>query len=90
MIFPNDLFRERIVSRPKLDSNGNPIKDSILSNLEDPVSIDLSKAMKYKNSKHDIVLQERDVIYIPEFNPFVTIKGKVQSPLKITFDKEHT
>jgi len=46
--------------------------------------------MKYKNSKHDIVLQESDVIFIPEIDPFVTIGGRVQSPLKIAFDKEHT
>ena len=30
------------------------------------------------------------MVFIPEINPFVTIKGKVQSPLRITYDKEHT
>jgi protein involved in polysaccharide export with SLBB domain len=88
----NELFRERVVDKPKLDSNGNPIKDSLsmaLKNLDEPVSIDLYKALKYKNSKNDIVLQERDIIFIPEINPFVTVTGTVQSPLKITFDKEH-
>jgi len=30
------------------------------------------------------------VIFIPEVNPFVNVKGIVQSPLKLTFDKEHT
>ena len=88
----NDLFREKVLEKPKLDSNGAPIRDSFstaLKSLDEPVSIDLYKALKYKNSKHDIVLQERDVIFIPEINPFVTITGTVQSPLKITFDKEH-
>jgi polysaccharide biosynthesis/export protein len=46
--------------------------------------------LKYKNSKFDIVLQENDIIFIPEINPFVSVKGTVQSPLKISFDKEHT
>ncbi|MFZ4057907.1 MAG: SLBB domain-containing protein [Ferruginibacter sp.] len=86
----NDLLREKIVNKPKFDSTGRIIEDSMIMNLSQPVSIDLYKALKYKNSKHDIVLQENDIIFIPEINPFVSIQGKVQSPLKITFDKEHT
>lgn len=88
----NDLFREKVLEKPKLDSNGIPIKDSLstaLKSLDEPVSIDLYKALKYRNSKNDIILQERDVVFIPEINPFVTVTGTVQSPLKITFDKEH-
>ena len=54
------------------------------------MSIDLYRALKYKNSKYDIILQEGDVIFIPEINPFVSVKGTVQSPLKLTFDKEHS
>jgi len=77
-----DLFRESI-----LNQNGTP--DSTIKLLREPVSIDLFKALKYQNSKFDIVLQEGDVIYIPEKNPFVTVQGIVQSPLKITFDKDH-
>jgi protein involved in polysaccharide export with SLBB domain len=85
-----DFLREKIVYKPERDSVGNIIKDSTLENLEEPVSIDLYKAIKSPNSVHDIILQENDVIYIPEVNPFITVRGKVQSPLKITFDKEHT
>lgn len=88
-----EFFREKVVIKPKLDSLGIPILDSasmVLKNLDEPVSIDLFKAFKYRNSKHDIVLQEGDVIFIPEINPFVSVQGSVQSPLKIAFDKEHT
>lgn len=85
-----DYLREKILYKPKRDSLGNIIKDSTLAGLEEPVSIDLYKAMHAKNSAHDIVLQEGDVVYIPEINPFITVRGKVQSPLKITFDKDHT
>jgi protein involved in polysaccharide export with SLBB domain len=85
-----DFLREKIVYKPKRDSLGNLIKDSTLANLEEPVSIDLYKAIKSPNSVHDIILQENDVVYIPEVNPFITVRGRVQSPLKITFDKEHT
>ncbi|MEP6949612.1 MAG: SLBB domain-containing protein [Ginsengibacter sp.] len=70
------------------DTTGK-IVDSVLFDPSEPVSIDLANALKYKNSKYDIVLQEGDVIHIPEINPIVTIKGAVQSQLKIYFDKDH-
>ncbi len=85
-------FRERVMEKPKLDSLGIPIKDSIseaLKNIEAPVSIDLYKALKYPNGKYDIVLQSGDMVFIPEINPFVTVHGSVQSPLKVVFDKDH-
>ena len=85
----NDLLREKIINKQTLDSNGNLIKDSILQNLEEPVSIDLLKALAQKNTQYDIVLQKGDILYVPEKNPFVTIQGKVQSPLKVAFEKEN-
>lgn len=71
------------------DSTGNII-DSVVFNPSEPISIDLYKALKYKNSKYDLILQEGDIIFIPEINPVVSVKGAVQSPLKVYFDKEHT
>lgn len=88
-----EFFRERVIEKPKLDSFGVPIMDSLtrsLQNVDEPVSIDLYKALKFRNSKHDIVLQDGDIIFVPEINPFVSVLGRVQSPLKIAFDKEHT
>jgi protein involved in polysaccharide export with SLBB domain len=87
-----EFFREKVVIKPKLDSLGKPIIDSstaLLKALDEPVSIDLFKALKYKNSKHDIILQESDVVFVPEINPFVNVQGSVQSPLKIAYDREH-
>ena len=66
------------------------IVDSVSYNPEEPVSIDLYRAIKYKGSKYDLVLQDSDVIYVPEVNPLVNVKGAVQSSLKLYFDKEHT
>lgn len=79
-------------SKLKLDSNGVIIKDSLpieLKYLDEPVSIDLNKAIKQKKSKYDIVLQDKDVIVVPELNPFISVVGTVQSPLKMAFDREH-
>ena len=90
------FFRENVTNKVAslTDSVGSIVLDSVKTSLADvanePVSIDLYRALKYKNSKYDIVLQEGDVIFIPEINPFVNVKGIVQSPLKLTFDKEHT
>jgi polysaccharide biosynthesis/export protein len=89
-------FRENVTKKVNslTDSLGGIILDSVQTSLsevsQEPVSIDLFKAMKNKNSKYDIVLQEGDIVFVPEINPFVSVKGTVQSPLKLTFDKEHT
>ena len=89
-------FRENVTNKVSslTDSIGSIVLDSSRASLsevsKEPVSIDLYRALKYKNSKYDIILQEGDVIFIPEINPFVNVKGTVQSPLKLTFDKEHT
>ena len=71
------------------DSLGK-IVDSVVYNPNEPVSIDLYRALKYKNSKYDLVLQENDVIFVPEINPLINVKGAVQSSLKLYFDKEHS
>jgi protein involved in polysaccharide export with SLBB domain len=81
-----NFFRESILKQyGQTDSLSNA-----LQNLKEPITIDLEKAMKYRNSKDDIILEPNDVIYVPEINPFVSVQGKVQSPLKITFDNDHT
>ncbi len=79
-----DLLREKVVNNDAAAG-----EQQVVQNLEKPVSIDLAKALENKNSVNDIVLQENDVIFIPEINPFVSVTGVVQSPLKITFDKSH-
>ena len=71
------------------DSTGQII-DSVTFDPAEPISIDLNKALKYKNSKYDMTLQDGDVIYVPEINPIISVKGAVQSELKIYFDKDHS
>lgn len=90
------FYRDNVTTKVAslTDSIGSIQVDSVKTTISEvanePVSIDLARALKYKNSKYDIILQEGDVIFIPEINPFVNVKGVVQSPLKLTFDKEHT
>ena len=91
-MIPSPKFEFKKDTLRKLDSLGalTFVDSSEFKQLDEPVSIDLAKALKYKNSKYDIILQENDIIFVPEINPFVSIEGRVQSPLKISFDKEHT
>ncbi|HMG81602.1 MAG TPA: SLBB domain-containing protein, partial [Ferruginibacter sp.] len=80
-----DQFRERLINKNRLDST-----DSASLYLDAPISLDLAKAIKNPNSSYDIVLQENDIVYIPEANPFVVVKGSVQSPLRIAHDHDHS
>nr|MDQ6889286.1 SLBB domain-containing protein [Bacteroidota bacterium] len=74
-----------------LKDSAGKILDSVLFIPSELISIDLGKALKYKDSRHDMVLQEGDLIYVPEVNPIVTVSGEVQTPhLKLYFDREHT
>ncbi len=89
-------FRDNVASKIAsiTDSLGNIRIDSAERSIaevsQEPISIDLYKALKYKNSKYDIIMQDGDIVFVPEVNPFVNVKGTVQSPLKLTFDKEHS
>jgi protein involved in polysaccharide export with SLBB domain len=85
--FENPLLKRNRTKYIK-DTAGN-IVDSVMFNPAEPISIDLEKALKNRNSKYDMVLQEGDLLYVPEINPIVTVKGEVQSQLKMYFDKEH-
>jgi len=71
------------------DASGQVI-DSVISSPSEPITIDLKKAIDNPDSKYDLVLENGDVIYVPEINPVVTIKGAVQNQLRIYFDKGHT
>ena len=84
----NPLFKRNLAKYVK-DADGKII-DSVAFDPSEPVSIDLEKALKYKNSESDMVLEEGDIVYVPKANPIVTIEGAVQSQLKIYFDNQHT
>ncbi|MGN6265493.1 MAG: SLBB domain-containing protein [Ginsengibacter sp.] len=73
------LYRKRIEGQAT---------DSLASPSE-PISIDLQNAIDNPGSKFDLVLQEGDVVFIPESNPVVAVKGAVQNQLKIYYDKDH-
>ncbi len=54
------------------------------------IVIDLPTALSRKGSKQDIILKDSDIIIIPTFNEIVQVRGEVQVPINIRFDKEYT
>lgn len=62
-------------------------QDTILSDMGNsyPVGIDLEDAILHPGSISDIVLQEGDVINVPQINNTVKINGEVLHPNTVTF-----
>jgi len=55
-----------------------------------PIVIDLPAALSKKGSKHDIVLKDSDLIIIPSVNEIVQVRGEVQVPVNIKFERDNT
>jgi len=54
------------------------------------IVIDLPLALSKKGSKQDIILKDSDIIMIPSVNEIIQVRGAVQVPVNIKFDKENT
>jgi hypothetical protein len=70
------------------DTSGKII-DSVVIDSSEPIIIELVRALANPGSKYDVVLQEGDVVVVPELNPIVSVKGAVQNNLKLYFENEH-
>lgn len=73
-------------------SNANKqSKDSIALSMADihdyPVGINLEKALSHPGSTEDLVLQDGDILYIPQLQSTVKISGAVTYPNSITYNK---
>ncbi len=54
------------------------------------VVIDLPSALSKTGGKQDIILRDSDVIIIPPVSDIVTVKGEVQQPVNIKYDKDNS
>lgn len=73
-------------------SNANKqSKDSIALSMADihdyPVGINLEKALSHPGCTEDLVLQDGDILYIPQLQSTVKISGAVTYPNSITYNK---
>jgi protein involved in polysaccharide export with SLBB domain len=54
------------------------------------VVIDLPKILQKNNSKEDLILKGGDLLIIPTLSEIVSVRGEVQQPINIKFDKSNT
>lgn len=75
----------------QLSNSNKQSKDSIglsMANIHDyPVGINLEKALSHPGSTEDLVLQDGDILYIPQQQSTVKISGAVTYPNSITYMK---
>lgn len=74
---------------------GGPLPDAYLEGAKlirptvGQIVIDLPAAMAHPGSRQDIYLKDSDIIIIPTVNQIVQVRGEVQVPVNIKFDKEN-
>lgn len=72
-----------------MDLNGGRISDSLsLADIDlktYAVGVDLEKALSQKGSYYDLVLQDGDELYVPQFQSTVKVSGKVTYPNSLTY-----
>lgn len=75
----------------QLSNTNKQSKDSIalsMANIHDyPVGINLEKALSHPGCTEDLVLQDGDILYIPQLQSTVKISGAVTYPNSITYNK---
>lgn len=54
------------------------------------IVMDLPKALAQPGSRQDLVLKDSDIVIIPSVNEIVQVRGEVQIPVNIKFEKENT
>lgn len=82
-------FNSKVNRTRYIRDTAGQIIDSVVFDSSEPIIIDLENAINSPGSKYDVVLKEGDVLTIPEINPVVSIKGAVQSQLKMYVDEDH-
>ncbi len=83
-------FNKKVNRTRYIRDTAGHIIDSVVFDSSEPIIIDLENAINSPGSKYDVVLKEGDVLIIPEINPVVTIKGAVQTQLKMYVDEDHS
>ncbi len=57
-------------------------------NQKDVIGLNLNKILSGNRTSADLVLAENDVLYIPSFNPLVTVNGQVLYPNQLKYKKQ--
>lgn len=90
----NDV--DKLIRQQKIDalikqsmdtSNLKERIDREVGNMTTTVGIDLEKILKKPGSRHDLLLEEGDIISIPSMRQTVKISGEVLYPVRIPYKK---
>lgn len=77
---------EMVASNNKISGNDSIIVPKVYRTY--PVGIDLVKIMANPHSEIDPILQEGDVVVIPQYMTTVSVSGSVRKPNSVVYDKK--
>ena len=82
-----DFLDELISQESTTDESSKSLKKVAKKTNEYRIGIDISKILKHKHSKYDLLLNEGDMLLIPSERQTVEIRGEVLAPSMVRFQK---
>ena len=82
-----DFLDELISQESTTDESSKSLKKVAKKTNEYRIGIDISKILKHKHSKYDLLLNEGDMLLIPSEKQTVEIRGEVLAPSMVRFQK---
>ena len=82
-----DFLDELISQESTSTESSKSLKKVAKKTSEYRIGIDVSKILKHKHSKYDLLLNEGDVLLIPSERQTVEIRGEVLAPSMVRFQK---
>ena len=82
-----DFLDELISQESTTDESSKSLKKVAKKTSEYRIGIDVSKILKHKHSKYDLLLNEGDMLLIPSEKQTVEIRGEVLAPSMVRFQK---
>ena len=82
-----DFLDELISQESTTDESSKSLKKVAKKTNEYRIGIDVSKILKHKHSKYDLLLNEGDMLLIPSERQTVEIRGEVLAPSMVRFQK---
>lgn len=87
-----DLDMTRLRSLPPSEMSQNERKYYVARSSEIPgrIAVDFVKLLEGKAAENNVLLLDRDSLYIPKTNLFVNVGGRVNNPGRVAYKKEYT
>lgn len=82
-----DFLDELISQESTTDESSKSLKKVAKKTNEYRIGINISKILKHKHSKYDLLLNEGDMLLIPSERQTVEIRGEVLAPSMVRFQK---